>query len=63
MSLTIYNTLAREKQVFTPIDPKHVRMYVCGRRSMILPISVMAAPSLSSMYSSACCAMSMAPRM
>jgi cysteinyl-tRNA synthetase len=30
MSLTIYNTLAREKQVFTPIDPKHVRMYVCG---------------------------------
>jgi cysteinyl-tRNA synthetase len=30
MSLTIYNTLAREKQVFTPIDPKNVRMYVCG---------------------------------
>ena len=30
MSLTIYNTLVREKQVFTPIDPKNVRMYVCG---------------------------------
>ena len=30
MSITIYNTLAREKQVFTPIDPKNVRMYVCG---------------------------------
>ena len=30
MSLTIYNTLAREKQVFSPIDPKNVRMYVCG---------------------------------
>ena len=30
MALTIYNTLAREKQVFTPIDPKNVRMYVCG---------------------------------
>ena len=30
MSLTVYNTLAREKQVFTPIDPKNVRMYVCG---------------------------------
>jgi cysteinyl-tRNA synthetase len=28
--LTIYNTLAREKQVFAPIDPKNVRMYVCG---------------------------------
>ena len=30
MALTIYNTLAREKQPFTPIDPKNVRMYVCG---------------------------------
>jgi cysteinyl-tRNA synthetase len=28
--LTLYNTLAREKQVFTPIDPTNVRMYVCG---------------------------------
>lgn len=30
MGLTIYNTLSREKQVFTPLDPKNVRMYVCG---------------------------------
>ncbi len=30
MNITIYNTLAREKQAFTPIDPKNVRMYVCG---------------------------------
>ena len=30
MSLTVYNTLAREKQAFSPIDPKNVRMYVCG---------------------------------
>jgi len=28
--LKIYNTLAREKQVFTPITPGRVRMYVCG---------------------------------
>ena len=28
--IRIYNTLAREKQVFEPIDPKNVRMYVCG---------------------------------
>ncbi|MFC4158736.1 cysteine--tRNA ligase [Chitinimonas lacunae] len=28
--LTVYNTLAREKQVFTPIEPGKVRMYVCG---------------------------------
>ncbi|MGQ5521944.1 cysteine--tRNA ligase [Chitinimonas sp. PSY-7] len=28
--LTVYNTLAREKQVFTPIEPGRVRMYVCG---------------------------------
>ncbi|WP_374382140.1 cysteine--tRNA ligase [Dongia sp.] len=30
MTIHLYNTLAREKQVFTPIDPKNVRMYVCG---------------------------------
>jgi len=29
-SLRIYNTLAREKQVFTPLQPGAVRMYVCG---------------------------------
>ena len=28
--LRLYNTLAREKQVFAPIDPQNVRMYVCG---------------------------------
>ncbi len=30
MSLTLYNTLIREKAAFQPIDPKNVRMYVCG---------------------------------
>ena len=28
--LKIYNTLPREKQAFTPIEPGKVRMYVCG---------------------------------
>ncbi|MCP3024356.1 cysteine--tRNA ligase [Cupriavidus basilensis] len=28
--LNIYNTLAREKQPFVPIEPGRVRMYVCG---------------------------------
>ncbi|MCO6050703.1 cysteine--tRNA ligase [Mesorhizobium sp. RP14(2022)] len=28
--LRLYNTLAREKQAFLPIDAKNVRMYVCG---------------------------------
>ncbi len=28
--LKIYNTLSRDKQVFTPIEPNKVRMYVCG---------------------------------
>jgi cysteinyl-tRNA synthetase len=28
--LTLYNTLTRRKERFTPIDPKAVRMYVCG---------------------------------
>ncbi|RQO36209.1 cysteine--tRNA ligase [Herminiimonas sp. KBW02] len=29
-ALKIYNTLARDKQPFTPIEPGKVRMYVCG---------------------------------
>lgn len=28
--LTIYNTLTRQKETFTPIDAQKVRMYVCG---------------------------------
>ena len=28
--LKIYNTLTRDKQTFTPIEPNKVRMYVCG---------------------------------
>ncbi len=30
MTLTLYNTLTRRKEPFRPIDPKNVRMYVCG---------------------------------
>ncbi len=30
MELRLYDTLTREKRVFKPIDPKRVRMYVCG---------------------------------
>ncbi|MDZ3838147.1 MAG: cysteine--tRNA ligase [Rhodospirillales bacterium] len=30
MSLHLYNTLAGTKQLFAPIDPHSVRMYVCG---------------------------------
>ena len=30
MELQLYNTLTRAKEVFTPIDPANVRMYVCG---------------------------------
>ncbi len=30
MDLKLYDTLTREKRVFTPLDPKRVRMYVCG---------------------------------
>jgi cysteinyl-tRNA synthetase len=28
--LQIYNSLTRQKEAFVPIDPRHVRMYVCG---------------------------------
>ena len=30
MTLRIYNTLARDLQEFVPLEPGHVRMYVCG---------------------------------
>ncbi len=30
MALRVYNTLGREKQLFEPIEPGKVRMYVCG---------------------------------
>jgi cysteinyl-tRNA synthetase len=30
MSLRIYNTLSRRTETFSPIEPGHVRMYVCG---------------------------------
>ena len=30
MTVEIYNTLSRRKQPLTPIEPGHVRMYVCG---------------------------------
>jgi cysteinyl-tRNA synthetase len=28
--LKLYNTLTREREIFAPIDPNHVRLYVCG---------------------------------
>lgn len=28
--LRIYNSLSRSKEVFSPVEPGHVRMYVCG---------------------------------
>ncbi len=30
MDLRLYDTLTREKRPFVPLDPKNVRMYVCG---------------------------------
>ncbi|OIR02666.1 cysteine--tRNA ligase [mine drainage metagenome] len=30
MTLQIHSTLSREKQPFSPIEPGHVRLYVCG---------------------------------
>ena len=30
MALSLYNTLTRSKQVFVPINPQRVRIYVCG---------------------------------
>ena len=30
MTLRLYNSLSRQAEDFAPIDPEHVRMYVCG---------------------------------
>src|SRR5580704_10581799 len=30
MTLRLYNSLTKSKDEFVPLDPKHVRMYVCG---------------------------------
>ena len=30
MTLRIHNTLSKALEIFTPIEPNHVRMYVCG---------------------------------
>ncbi len=30
MELRLYDTLSRQKRVFTPLDQTNVRMYVCG---------------------------------
>ncbi|MGQ3046829.1 MAG: cysteine--tRNA ligase [Niveispirillum sp.] len=30
MTLSLYNTLLRTKEAFAPIDPAHVKLYVCG---------------------------------
>ena len=30
MTLKLYNTLTRTKELFTPLDDKNIRMYVCG---------------------------------
>src|SRR5476649_1649979 len=30
MTIRLYNTLTKSKDVFVPIDPRNVRMYVCG---------------------------------
>ncbi|MGB2167431.1 MAG: cysteine--tRNA ligase, partial [Candidatus Puniceispirillales bacterium] len=29
-ALRFYNTLSRQKDIFSPIDPDHIRLYVCG---------------------------------
>jgi cysteinyl-tRNA synthetase len=30
MSIRIYNTLTRKKELFAPLEPNHVKLYVCG---------------------------------
>ena len=37
MTLQLYNTLARKKQAFEPLDPENLRIYVCGPTVYDLP--------------------------
>ena len=30
MNLKVYNTLTKEKELFTPAEPGKVKIYVCG---------------------------------
>jgi cysteinyl-tRNA synthetase len=30
MPLILYNTLTRQKEIFSPLDPHNVRLYLCG---------------------------------
>jgi cysteinyl-tRNA synthetase len=30
LALRLFNTLTREKEAFVPLDPAHIRLYVCG---------------------------------
>ena len=46
MSLVLYNTATRAKERFEPIDPNHVRMYVCGPTVYDLPHIGNARPEL-----------------
>ncbi|MGE4314085.1 MAG: cysteine--tRNA ligase, partial [Pseudobdellovibrionaceae bacterium] len=29
-TITLYNSLTRQKETFTPLDEAHVRLYACG---------------------------------
>ncbi len=30
MTLHLHNSMTRRREAFVPLDPRHVRMYVCG---------------------------------
>ena len=61
--LILYNTLTREKAVFTPIDPDNVRMYVCGPTVYDFAHIGNARRSSSSTCSTGCCVTFMAKAM
>ena len=42
--LRLHNSLTRQKERFVPLDPTHVRMYVCGPTVYDLAQSAMRGP-------------------
>ena len=43
MSISIYNTMSRAKEPLEPLEPGHVKLYVCGITPMTIATWVMPA--------------------
>ena len=63
MTLSLYDTMARAKRRFVPVDPSRVTMYVCGPTVYNYAHIGNARPVVVFDLLFACCGASMAPTM